>query len=245
MSEQLVPAKPATLSEVDKRKAELLAFAASITITDQMSFEMAAEIRRDVRKVRDHYEELLRPGIQEAHALHKRLLEALNSKVSELDKVERLIKSQQDRYQEEKLRLELAEKARIEAEMQKARERILAEQLAQATATEDADEAEAQTAAVMERMMAPAPVLPMIHQPVKAAGASSRVSHTYTLLDPTKIDPMWLLKMVIAEIRLKGESVWLDRQIRREIEARHEGAEEIVGKGSIKYRRGVSTGVRR
>ncbi len=51
----LVTVRPATLSEVDQRRAELLAFAQSIQVTDQDSFAFAAEVRQNLRKVRDHY----------------------------------------------------------------------------------------------------------------------------------------------------------------------------------------------
>lgn len=255
-----------TLSEADRRKAELLAFAQSIQVRDQSTFALAAQVRRDVRKVRDHYEELLRPGIREADALHTRLLDGLKSKTSELDKVDKLLKAQQDRYQEDEKRKELEEKRRLEAEMQRARERILADQFAQEVAraaaekeaqsgsedegddsasTADAAAAPSQLDSIMERMAQPAPSLPMISRPVRAEGATSRPIHTFTLLDPARIDPIWLLRMVIAEIRLKGECAWLDRQIRKEVEANRERAEEIVGKGSIKYEEKISTGVRR
>lgn len=245
--ENLVPAAsassppPASLSEVDQRKAELLAFASSIQVVDRPSFELAAKIRQDVRKVRDHYEELLRPGIREADALHTRLLANLKSKTTELDKVDKLLKSEQDRYQAEEKRRDLEEKARAEALMREARERILAEQLEKAAQNNDAD----QLGAVMERMAEPPPVLPTIHRPVKAEGASSRPVQTFELLDPARIDPLWLLRMVLEEIQRKGSSVWLEQQIRREVERSRERAEGIVGKGSIRYEEKISTGVRR
>lgn len=230
-----------TLSDVDRRKAELLAFAQSIQVSDQPSFELAAQVRRDVRKVRDHYEELLRPGINDAHALHKRRVAELKSYTDDLDRIEQLIKTRQDHYQEEKRRIEQEEKARLEAEMAKARERILAQQLEQAAQEDDTE----QLGSIMERMAEPPPVLPMIHQPAKAEGATSRTVPAFTLLDPAKIDPVWLLRMVITEISLKGECVWLNRQIRKEVEASRARAEKIVGRGSILYEEKISTGVRR
>lgn len=232
---------PASLSEADRRKAELLTFASSIQVTDQPSFELATKIRQDVRKVRDHYEELLRPGIREADALHTRLLANLKSKTAELDKVDKLLKTEQDRYQEEIRRRDLAEKARAEALMREARERILAEQLSRAAEAEDTT----QLGAVMERMAEPPPVLPMVRRPVKAEGASARTIPTFELLDPARIDPMWLLRMVLEEIQRKGNSVWLEQQLRREVERSREGAEGIVGRGSIRYEEKISTGVRR
>lgn len=232
------------LAEIQAKKAELISLVQGVTVTDQTSFAYAASLRQQIRKVTDTFEALLRPGINRDYKAWKAGLADLEGHVGPLNAADVTIKAQQDRFQSEERKKALEEKRRVDAIREAARNQELAEELARA-AKDDSPAAPELVGQVLERMAAPLPEIPIVHTPVKAQGSSAKTVPTFTLLDLTKIDPKWVMKMIQEEITMKGECEWLGKKIMAEVKRYGPGAEEIVGRGSIKYDEVVSTGVRR
>lgn len=229
------------LQELVARRDSLLSYARSIKVTDPASFALAASVRRDLRRVKDTFEGLLRPGIKRLDQLHAQALDELKGYVGVVDQTDKLLKGEQDSHQTREKKRKEEEKRRLEEEMAAARDRILSEQLEEAVVDQSPERVEQ----VLERMAAPAPVIPLVHTPVKAEGAMSRTIPTLTLVDHAKLNPLWLLLMIWEDIQQKGECEWLTRQLKKEVARSGKSAVEKVGMGSVEYDEVVSTGVRR
>lgn len=229
------------LAELESRKAELLAAATHLTVSDQPGYEFAATLRQQVRKVSDTFESLLRPNIKRFDDMHTEALNDLKRQRKPLDEAERVIKRKQDDYNNNLLRIQREEKLRIEAAMEEARQRTLREEMETAAASPSPDHLDS----VIERMAQPAITVPMIPVKAKAAGASGMLVKKFRMLDPAKLSPAFIMGVILAEIAEKGECAWLITAINREMRYRGKGAEETVGVGSIEYYEEISTGVRR
>lgn len=233
--------KNKALQELVARRDSLLAYARSIKVTDPASFALAASVRRDLRKVKDTFEGLLRPGIKRLDQLHTQALDELKGYVGVVDETDKALKREQDTHQTQEKKRKEEEKRLQDEIMAAARERILNEQLEAAVVEQSPERVEQ----VLERMAAPAPVIPLVHTPVKAEGAMSRTVPTLTLINSGRINPRWLLWMVQEELEQKGECEWLTRQLKKEVARSGKSAVEKVGVGSVEYDEVVSTGVRR
>lgn len=231
------------LTELETRKLSLISVANSLSVTNQISFEWAASVRRDVRKVTDLFEALSKDEIQEAHQLHKRALARLADRVKPLKEAEATLKREQDAYQNRLRQEKEKERLRLERLMQEERERVLTLELEQAAAQDDGGKVEE----VFERMAAPLPAIPLVQVAVKADGASTRTLPKFNLLDPSKISHTFLLSAIQYDIgrSASGECEWLMKAIQREVVRSGKGAEEVVGEGAIEYYETASTGVRR
>jgi hypothetical protein len=233
--------KNKALQELVARRDSLLSYARSIKVTDPASFALAASVRRDLRKVKDTFEGLLRPGIKRLDQLHTQALDELKGYVGVVDETDKALKREQDTHQTQEKKRKEEEKRLQDEIMAAARDRILNEQLESALIEQSPEKVEE----VLVRMATPAPVIPMVHVPVKAEGAMSRTIPTLTLIDFTRLNHLWLLQMIGEEIERKGECEWLTQQLKREVARSGKDAVEKVGVGSVEYDEVVSTGVRR
>lgn len=237
----LTPPQRQALEKFKARAPLIISDARAISVSSPETKQAAALMRQDIRAAMDLLEALKRPEINRAHQMHKQALQELNALLAPWKTADEILKSSQDSY-ELQLRKERAEAARkIEEEMRRAREEALRKQMEEAEKAEDA----AQILEVVERQAAPLPTIPVIHTPVKVEGGSTRTVATFNLLDISKVSPDFILSCIHAEVLDKGECEWLMKWIGREVKASGKRAEEKVGKGSIEYVEGVSTGVRR
>lgn len=240
-STSLTPPQRAALQRFLSLAPSIIATARSIQVSSPETKQLAATHRQEIRAALDFLEAMKRPAINRAWQDHQKGLDELKQLTAPWREADAIIKKAQDDY-EMGLRREREEAARrAQEEIRKARERSLEEQLAQAQQARDGN----QIMEVLERASAPLPSIPVIHIPVKAEGSSTRGTHTYTLLDPGKIRPEWLMDQIRIEYDKKGKCEWLEKAIQREVNARGKGAVEVIGVGSIEYSDGVSTGVRR
>lgn len=229
------------LAELESRKSELLAAAQSITVQDQPSYEFAAALRQQVRKVSDAIEGYKRPSIKLLHEAHAKALDDLKLSIAPLTQAEAFIKGKQDNYQNNLRRAQEAERRRLETAMEEARQRTLREEMETAAASATPNHLDS----VIERMAQPAITVPMIPVKAKAAGASGTLVKKFRMLDPAKLSPAFIMGAILSEIAEKGECVWLTTAINKEMRYRGKGAEQTVGTGSIEYYEEISTGVRR
>lgn len=211
------------------------------TVTDQPSLEVASKFRQDLKSATDLFEALMRPEINRYHQAHKEALARLNQLLTPWTTADSIVKAAQDAYhlRERKAREEAARQ--LEAQMRKVREEELARQLEAAQEAQSPELVEE----VLERAMSPAPVIPVVHTTTKAEGSAARVVHEFDLVDVDKIDPGFVMLAIKGEIGRLGKCEWLMTQIKREVTLRGKEAERTVGEGSIVYREGMSTGVRR
>jgi hypothetical protein len=192
LSEQ---SKPWTLEEVaalpvKNRKLEEEAAswpnqAKALQITDQASYDHAAELVKAVKLLRKEAEEHHRPVISAAHNAHKVAIGALNKIDEPLAQAEAIIKAKVgawDRDQERR-RIEAERVAREEAE------RIAAEQLERDLEAAEAAGArpEEVTALIVEaeRMPVVVPLPQPTYQP--AAGISTRVTWAATVTNMSEL----------------------------------------------------------
>lgn len=239
----LTPPQQRALETFQSRASLIVNEARTIasSVTDQVSLEMAAKFRQDLKAATDLFEALMRPEINRYHQAHKEALARLKQLLTPWTTADAIVKTAQDSYhlRERKAREEAARA--LEAQMRRAREEELARQL------EAAQEAQAPELVeeVLERALTPSPVIPVVHTTTKAEGSSARVVHEFDLVDVDKIDPRFLVLAIKGEIGRTGRCEWLLTQIKREVTLRGKEAERTVGEGSIVYREGMSTGVRR
>jgi hypothetical protein len=237
----LTPPQAQALEKFKARAPLIIQDARAISVSSPESKQAASLMRQDIRAAMDLLEALKRPEINRAHKMHKDALAELNSLLSPWKTADEILKSSQDAY-ELRLRRERQETARkIEEEMRRAREEVLRKQMEEAERQEDV----MQILEVVERQEAPLPIIPVIHTPVRVEGGSTRTTLTFNLLDISKVRPDFILSCIYAEVVDKGECEWLMKWIGREVKKTGRGAEEVVGKGSIEFEDGVSTGVRR
>lgn len=227
--------------------------ARTIAVTDQTSLERAAQFRQDLKAATDLFEALMRPEIDRYHKAHKEALARLKQLLSPWTTADTIVKSTQDAYHLRERREREEAARRLQAQLQHAREEELARQLAEAEklrasqpqAPEVVAQADQMLEEVLVRSTAPPPVIPVVHTTTKAEGSAARVVHEFDLVDVDKIDPRFVMDAIKAEIGRTGKCEWLMTQIKREVVLRGKEAERTVGEGSIKYREGMSTGVRR
>jgi len=245
-----LPSKPLPpgLTEIQKKGEELVAVAGLLSVTDQDSFQAAADLRRQIRRGVDTLEALQRPNIERLHLAHKAALADLKTWREPFDKAESALKKAQDDFQREERKKREEEARRFEEMRRKVQEDELARQLKEAAqrVEEEPEKAEAESWEIIERMSEPPAPLPVVHAAVKAEGSSTRTVPSFRLLDVEKLDPKFILRTIRDEIARKGECSWLMSAIGAEVrERKNKSVEDIVGRGSIEYYEDVSTGVRR
>lgn len=237
----LTPPQAQALEKFKARAPLIISDARAISVSSPETKQAAALMRQDIRAAMDLLEALKRPEINRAHQMHKQSLAELTSLLAPWKTADEILKKSQDAY-ELQLRREREEAARrIEEEMRRAREAALRKEMEAAEKTENVE----QILEVVTRQEAPLPSIPVIHTPVKVEGGSTRATLTFNLLDISKVQPDFILSCIHAEILDKGECEWLMKWIGREVRKSGRGAEDVVGKGSIEFEEGVSTGVRR
>lgn len=240
-SSSLTLPQQAALDSFLSRAPRIIDEARSITVTDQPTLEQAAKFRQDIKAATDLLEAFKRPEINRAYKSHKDALAELNQLLAPWTTADTIVKIAQDAYHLKQRREREETARRFEEAQRKIRDEDLAKQLAEAEQAQSPELIEE----VLERAITPAPVIPVIHTTTKAEGSSARVVHDFDLIDPDKIDPRFVMLAIKGEIGRLGRCDWLLAQIKREVGLRGKEAEKTVGEGSIRYRDGMSTGVRR
>lgn len=243
----LTPAQQRALETFQSRASLIIdeARALASSVTDQPSLKVAAKFRQDLKAATDLFEALMCPEINRHYQAHKEALTRLRQLLTPWTTADSIVKGAQDAYHLRERRAREEAARALEAQMRKARDEELARQLAMAELEKDSEVMVQMVEEVMERALSPAPVIPVVHTTTKAEGSAARVVHEFDLLDVERVDPRFVMGAIQAEIGRTGKCEWLMIQIRREVTLRGKEAERTVGEGSIVYREGMSTGVRR
>lgn len=204
------------------RGAALIPAAKSIAIADDITYQLAADFRRQQTKRHlDFVESLLRPNIARLHTAHKDALADLQLLQRDALAADTDLKRRMEQYQLAERRRKEEERLARERAIAEERARLLAEELAFASEVED-DQGSLE---ILEEMAAPpAPVcLPAVMSAVKAEGATTRFRQRFRVLDVTKIKRQYL-KLVVDE-----------EKVQQIVEQLGKKAEEEVGVGGIEW----------
>lgn len=218
-----VPISPPDPAPLQKQGNDLMATARATKVTDEPSFQRAAEILKDAKALSKSIEDAFAGPKKAAHEAHKKITALETALLAPLKNVEQILKTAIGGWQMEEARKRREEEAKLALEAQKRREDEQLEAAAQLEAAGEHEMAEAVVAA-------PVPV-PVVSLPKpKAEGVSTAMVTTFRVLDPSKV---------------KREFLLVDEaKIRKLVQAIGKDAEALVGEGAIVVEQSAQVRVR-
>lgn len=168
--------KTEVLQKWEAEGASLIDSARSLTITDQISREKAAEFTINARRVVKIIEDEFKPDIKSANDLHKSLLSRMNNLTLRYKEAKGIVdkKISDDYFEQEKIRRENERIAQEKADAErKAQEEALAKAAEEAIEAEDFDKAEEIMDTVVPEIVAP--VAPEVQQSTRSTLGTATV----------------------------------------------------------------------
>jgi hypothetical protein len=178
----------AEITEVETRALSVPDQAKAITITDNATYEKAAEILLVIKDIRKEISDTFTPIKRKMDAAKKEVLDQEKRADIPLQEAEGIIKPKIAAYLAEQERIRKAEEDRLRAIAKKEEED---RRLAEAASLEAAGETEAAEEVISEPVYVPPPVVASTVS--KVAGVAMRETWTYEIVDEKQLPRQYLI----------------------------------------------------
>ena len=221
------PSAIAVVTPEERARAEreghgLVVEANGLKIADTASLEVAAKwLQLTLLPMKNRLKDLFRPRIQQAHELHRGLLNDEKRFLQPIESAERIVREKLRAYEEEQARLrrqaeeerrreqarlEAAERERVRVENERLRREAEERRLAEAVAAEQAGDLDTAEKLVSAPVAAPTVVerpvfVPPAPSPPKVSGLSYREEWTFEITDESQIPREYL---VVDEAKIRA-----------------------------------------
>jgi hypothetical protein len=203
----MAAAEPVEVETVTQEAREVVAIAATVSVTNAMEFEAAgAFLTNKIKPAQKWVQQLFEKPKKATHGAWKSVVAQEQSLLEPLADAETKIKRGMSAYAAEQERQRRAAEAEAARRQREEQARMEAERAAQAEALAESGETEA----AVELLDAPAPLAFVMPAPVeapKAAGIATRRGWTFRIVDPARVNRAFLVvdeKKIAALVRAIG-----------------------------------------